>query len=205
MTATECDVSWRACGTYLPNNSSKAGLLDETRVFLLTYGQIGDLAQTRRSLVDLVDDELRSDATLTFYHLDALTIVVQSTSRQEQRREALLNDPTKRESAAGSLLRVWADAVHEAITDGFAASPPAGRPVVVLRGLAALHPLGTPTGMMEALAEEEPRDPASGQIVPIVLLIPGIFARRRPAGNTSFWPRSASGRPSTAAKRRRKG
>jgi hypothetical protein len=54
--------------------------------------------------------------------------------------------------------------------------PPAasGRPVIVLRGLAALHPLGTPTGLMEELAEQEPRDPATNRIVPIVLLIPGI-------------------------------
>lgn len=127
-----------------------------------------------RALYHLADDELRSNAALTFYHIDVLTIVLQSTSRQEQRRESLLNDPTKGESAAGSLLRVWADAVREAIANSFEATPPVGRPVVVLRGLAALHPLGTPTGMMEALAEEEPRDPVTGQIVPIVLLIPGI-------------------------------
>jgi hypothetical protein len=130
--------------------------------------------EQERALYRLVDDELRSDATLTFYHLDVLTIVMQSTSQQEQRREALLNDPNKGDSAAGSLLRVWADEVREAIANCFEAAAPAGRPVVVLRGLAALHPLGTPTGMMEALAEEEPRDPSTAQIVPIVLLIPGI-------------------------------
>src|SRR6266511_3502515 len=52
MTEIECDVHWRARGVYLPNNSSKAGLLDETRAFLLTYGQLGDLTETRRSLID---------------------------------------------------------------------------------------------------------------------------------------------------------
>ncbi len=45
--------------------------------------------------------------------------------------------------------------------------------MVVLKGLAALHPIGNPTSLMEAIAEQEPRDPASGQIVPFVLLVPG--------------------------------
>jgi hypothetical protein len=52
MTSTAYDVHWRASGAYLPNNSSKAGLLDETRAFLLTYAQLRDLTETRRSLVD---------------------------------------------------------------------------------------------------------------------------------------------------------
>jgi len=130
--------------------------------------------EQERAVFRLADDELRSTSSLTFYHLDALPIVMQSTSTSDQRRETLLNDTKKGKSAAASLLRVWANAVRQAIATCFETSPPAGRPVVVLRGLAALHPLGSPTGMMEALAEEEPRDPATGQIVPIVLLIPGV-------------------------------
>jgi hypothetical protein len=142
-----------------------------------------------RALRRLVDEELRSDATLTFCHLDLLSIVMQSTSGQEARREELLNDPLKGAGAAGSLLRLWSRRLAEAITSSLQPGAGAGRLVVVLRGLAALHPLATPTEMMEALAEQEPRDPNSGRVVPLVLLIPGV----RPAQTSreylypSYW------------------
>ncbi len=126
-----------------------------------------------RALRRLADDELQSEAGLTFYHLDVLEIVLQSTAGQEQQREALLQDATRGDHAAGSLLRLWARRVGATMNSALQASA-VGRPVVVLRGLAALHPLGTPTGMMESLAEQEPRDPTSGQIVPIVLFVPGL-------------------------------
>lgn len=45
------NAHWRATGAYVPNNASKAGLLDETRQFFLTYDQLGDLAETRRALI----------------------------------------------------------------------------------------------------------------------------------------------------------
>lgn len=127
-----------------------------------------------RAVRRLVDEELRDEATLTFYHLDLLPLVLQSTAGHEQRREELLNDPAKAEGAATSLLRIWSRAVAKAIASQLEEQPPSGRPVVVLRGLAALHPLGTPTAMMEALAEQEPRDPATNRVVPIVLLVPGV-------------------------------
>lgn len=130
--------------------------------------------EQERALRRLVDEELRSDAQLTFYHLDVLTIVMQSTNGQEEKREALLQDPARGTQAAESILRLWARRCSEAIYARLQAEPPTGRPVVVLRGLAALHPLGTPTGMMEALAEQEPRDARTNQIVPIILFIPGI-------------------------------
>jgi hypothetical protein len=127
-----------------------------------------------RVLRRLVGYELRDEATLTFYHLDILTIVLQSTKGQEPRREALLNDPLKSGEAKRSLLRMWAKRVGQAIATSLETTPPLARPVVVLRGLAALHPLGTPTGMMEELAEQEPRNPTTGQMVPIVLFVPGV-------------------------------
>lgn len=130
--------------------------------------------EQERELRRLVDAELGTDATLTFYHLDILTIVAKSSAGQETRREELLNDPLKSGEAMRSLLRLWARRVGQAITTGLATNPTQSRPVVVLRGLAALHPLGTPTGMMEELAEQEPRNPATGQMVPIVLLVPGV-------------------------------
>lgn len=122
----------------------------------------------------LVDEELRDEATLSFYHLDLLPLILQSTATHEQRREELLNDPTKAEGAATSLLRIWSRAVARAITQQIETQPPAALPVMVLRGLAALHPLGTPTTMMEALAEQEPRDPATNRVLPVVLLVPGV-------------------------------
>lgn len=122
----------------------------------------------------LVADELRDEPTLTYYHLDVLSIVLRSTQGQEPRREALLNDPRTSGEARHSLVRLWAKRVSQAISSRVATLPPPGRPVVVLRGLAALHPLGSPTGMMEELAEQEPRNPATGQMLPIVLLVPGI-------------------------------
>jgi hypothetical protein len=130
--------------------------------------------EQERALRRLVAVELGNDAGLAFHHLDLLAIVVQSTHGQEARREALLNDPLKSGEAMRSLLRLWARRIAQAITASLTTTPAPGRPVVVLGGLAALHPLGTPTGMMEELAEQEPRNPATGQMVPIVLLVPGV-------------------------------
>lgn len=45
-------ILWRATGLYLPSLASKTGLLDETRHFLQTYARLGDLAETRRTLID---------------------------------------------------------------------------------------------------------------------------------------------------------
>jgi hypothetical protein len=137
-----------------------------------------------RALRRLVDDELPGGAALTFYHLDLLPITMQGLAGQEQRREELLNDPTKSAGATESIIRLWARAISTAISSGIETSLPTGRPVVVLRGLAALHPLGTPTGLMEALAEQEPHDPTTGRIVPIVLFVPGI---RPPQTSRIYW------------------
>ena len=130
--------------------------------------------EQERTLRRLVDDELRDDAQLTFHQLDVFEIVLHSTTGQEARREELLNDSLKAGEAKRSLLRMWAKRVGQAITTGLETAPRHARPVIILRGLAALHPLGSPTGMMEELAEQEPRNPATGQMVPIVLLVPGV-------------------------------
>jgi hypothetical protein len=137
-----------------------------------------------RALRRLVDDEFQGGAALTFYHLDLLPITMQGLAGQEQRREELLNDPTKSAGAKESIIRLWARAISKAISSGIETSRPTGRPVVVLRGLAALHPLGTPTGLMEALAEQEPREPTTGRIVPIVLFVPGT---RPPQTSRVYW------------------
>jgi hypothetical protein len=45
---------WRASGPYLPTLASKAALFEETRLFLITYGQQRDLATTKRTLVNTI-------------------------------------------------------------------------------------------------------------------------------------------------------
>jgi hypothetical protein len=45
-------IHWRTIGPYLPTNASKAGLLDETRQFLLTYARLRDVDATARELTD---------------------------------------------------------------------------------------------------------------------------------------------------------
>ncbi len=52
MTAIQRDVRWRAAGVYLPNNTSKTGLLEETRSFLLNYRRFHDAGAALRALVD---------------------------------------------------------------------------------------------------------------------------------------------------------
>ena len=46
------DTSWRAAGPYLPTNASKAGLLEETRQFLLTYAALGNADAAAAELTD---------------------------------------------------------------------------------------------------------------------------------------------------------
>ena len=43
---------WRAAGPYRPTNASKAGLLDETRLFLVTYARLDDVDAAARALTD---------------------------------------------------------------------------------------------------------------------------------------------------------
>ncbi|HBY96560.1 MAG: hypothetical protein M5U01_17975 [Ardenticatenaceae bacterium] len=118
----------------------------------------------------LVDESLRDDGILCYHHIDLLPLTIESLAGQEKKRQELLNDPTK--GAAVAIVRLWARALGKAIAKRLEHECQ-GRPVVVLRGLAALHPLGNPTSLMEALAEQEPRDPKTNRIVPIVLLVPG--------------------------------
>ena len=120
----------------------------------------------------LADEQLRSDALLTFHLIDLLPITIDSLTGQEEQRQLLLNEPRKTNSAVG-ILRLWARRINSAINTCLEATRDGERPVIVLRGLAALHPLGNPTTLMEFLAEQEPRNPKTGAIVPIVLFIPG--------------------------------
>lgn len=52
MTHSHSGTAWRAAGLYLPTNASKAGLLDETRQFLMIYARLRDVDATARELTD---------------------------------------------------------------------------------------------------------------------------------------------------------
>src|SRR5438105_8450393 len=130
--------------------------------------------EQERAMQRMVDEQLRSDTTLSFHHIDILPLTITSLAGQEERRQQLLNDPLKTSGVTEAIMRLWARTISRDITKRLETAQPQGeRPVVVLRGLAALHPLGNPTVLMEFLAEQEPRNPRNNTIVPIVLLIPG--------------------------------
>jgi hypothetical protein len=46
------DPQWRAANVYTTTSSSKAGLLDDTRLFLTTYTALGDLQATYQALIE---------------------------------------------------------------------------------------------------------------------------------------------------------
>ena len=132
-----------------------------------------------RAMRRLADEHLRNNDVLCYHHIDLLPLTIESVTGQEVRREQLLSDAGQASSAAQSVLRLWARRVSQAVEDRLSTAE-CGQPVVVLRGLASLHPLGNPTSLMEEIAEREPRDPATGRIVPFVLLVPGL----RPPGTS---------------------
>jgi hypothetical protein len=127
-----------------------------------------------RSIRRLVDDYLVSDQYVYYHHIDVLPIAISSLGGQEDKRKQLLD---ANPSAAESIVRLWGRRITEQIQALLQEQVDAGklgRPVIVLQGLAALHPLGNPTGLMEEVAEQEPRDPRTNAIVPIVLMVPGV-------------------------------
>lgn len=128
--------------------------------------------EQERAVRRLAAETLRDDESVCFHHLDLLPITIAAIRGQEERRQQLLADPLA-PGAAGDIVRRWARALHEAIMTALQSPATAGRPVIVLAGLAALHPLGNPTALMEGIAEQEPRDPHTGRILPIILLVPG--------------------------------
>ena len=121
----------------------------------------------------LVKDRLRSNAQLTFYLIDILKITIESLKGQEEMRQRLLNNPL-RTDAADAIMRLWTREISSTIRAKLQETQENQRPVVVLYNLAALHPIGNPTSLMEFVAEQEPRNPRSHTIVPIVLLVPGF-------------------------------
>ena len=120
----------------------------------------------------LIKEQLVSDTQLTIHSIDVLRITIDSLAGQEEQRQKLLNDTRKTNSASG-IMRLWTRRIIAGINKCLENTQEGERPVIVLHGLAALHPLGNPTALMEFMAEQEPRNPITGSIVPIVLFIPG--------------------------------
>lgn len=52
MVSRRSDTAWRAAGPYLPTNSSKAGLFEETRQFLRVFEEQRDVEVVRLALLD---------------------------------------------------------------------------------------------------------------------------------------------------------
>ncbi len=48
------ETVWRATGSYSPKLASKASLVEEAKLFLTTYAQLGDLSATSKALIDTV-------------------------------------------------------------------------------------------------------------------------------------------------------
>jgi hypothetical protein len=139
--------------------------------------------ERERTLHKLVQEHLYDDASLRFYAVHLLPLVIESVAGQEEKRQQLLRDPLHADSTAGALLRIWTRKTLSAINAHLANAPAVARPVMVLSGLAALYPLSTPTHFMERIGDQEPRHPISGTMVPIVPLIPGF----RPAQLTHVY------------------
>jgi len=121
----------------------------------------------------IVGDQLRSDAQITVHPLDILPLAITALQGQEELRQRLLNDSLRTESATDAILRLWTRRISSDIAAQLAATTEDEHPVIILYNLAALHPLGNPTSLMEFLAEQEPRNPRTRAIVPVVLLVPG--------------------------------
>jgi hypothetical protein len=130
-----------------------------------------------RQLQRMIDEQLKTHRKLVFYCVDMLAITITSIDGQEERRKQFLDDPLRSRNQAEAILHLWAGQLGEEITGALETLIAEKRPIVVLHNLAALHPLSDPTSLMEFLAEQEPRNPTTGTIVPIVLFVPGSRLR----------------------------
>ena len=140
--------------------------------------------QRERAIRRLAQENLLDANGLHYLHIDLLPLTIACLKGREERRRELLEDPLKSSGAALSIMRLWSRTLTREIESKLEEEHTGGRPVVVLMGLAALHPLGNPTSLMELIAEKEPRDPATGRIVPVVLFVPGT---RRPGASRTYY------------------
>src|SRR5207237_7358823 len=64
--------------------------------------------EKERAMQRMVDEQLRSDTTLSFHHIDILPLTITSLAGQEERRQQLLNDPLKTSGVTEAIMRLWA-------------------------------------------------------------------------------------------------
>lgn len=120
----------------------------------------------------MVTEYMRNNAELSFHHIDLLPLTVESVADQEMRIQGFLADPQRKKEAVDAIVHLWTRVLLQKIALELE-NTEAQHPVIVLSGLAALHPLSHPRMLMEFLAQNEPRNPRTHAIVPIVVLVPG--------------------------------
>ncbi len=64
--------------------------------------------EQERAVRRLVDEHLRSSDAICYHPIDLLPLAVDSLKGQEDRRQALLDDPVKGAGAAQAIVRLWA-------------------------------------------------------------------------------------------------
>src|SRR6266576_5317854 len=84
--------------------------------------------EQEREVQRMIDEQLRSDTTLCFHHIDLLPLTIKSLTGQEERRQQLLNDPLKRSSTAEAVMRLWTRAISRDITARLESAQQEGRP-----------------------------------------------------------------------------
>jgi hypothetical protein len=126
------------------------------------------------TMLRLITHDLMSLPGIAPIRIDVLNVTMQAIRGQEDRRQALLENPLTSDQAQRDLAGIWTRAVRRFISEQLATVTRNTRPVVVLEGLGALHPLTNPTAMMEAFAETSLDNPHTSRPVPIVLFVPGI-------------------------------
>src|SRR6266700_3756268 len=67
--------------------------------------------EQERAVQRMIDERLRSDATLYFHHIDLLHLTIESLAGQEERRQQFLDDPLKTTGVSEAIMRLWARAV----------------------------------------------------------------------------------------------
>lgn len=106
MSSTSGQTTWRVAGPYVPTNSSKTGLLEETRQFLFVYAKTRDVdvaarclkdgglpqrsRQTRRTIADFIRRRLAKWQPPVWV-LDELVAFAQEAALQSLRAALLLH------------------------------------------------------------------------------------------------------------------
>ncbi|GAC1435286.1 MAG: hypothetical protein PVS3B3_20640 [Ktedonobacteraceae bacterium] len=69
------ETVWRAMGTYGATLASKASLVEEAKLFLTTYAQLGDVPKTSKVLVDTVLPQRSRETRITIVNILRMRLV----------------------------------------------------------------------------------------------------------------------------------